>query len=153
MSAERHKPLAPENLERARGLRRNQTPMERKLWARLRDGRLNSIKFRRQHLIGPYIVDFYCDAVRLVIEIDGDSHVRQVEFDAERTRWLRENGFEVVRFANRDVVRNVDTVLEAIRDACRSRTPSPDPVRPWRTGSTSPGGRGYCSPSLFGRRS
>ena len=101
--------------ERARQLRKEMTPAERKLWARIRDGQLNSAHFRKQHAVGRFIADFFCAKSKLVIEIDGDTHADQIEYDAERTQWLNEQKhYRVVRFTNRDVQRNIEAVLERI---------------------------------------
>ena len=99
---------------RARELRQPQTPAEQKLWAVLRGNNLNGLKFRRQHPIGRFIVDFYCAEVKLVIEVDGESHDHQVEYDALRTAWLEENGDRVVRFLNTDVSSRLDDVIVEI---------------------------------------
>jgi len=103
---------------RARELRREQTPLERKLWSRLRGKQLNGLKFRRQHPLGRYIVDFCCVAHGLVLELDGDSHTEQIEYDAERTVWLESQGFRVIRFTNRQVERQMDAVLAEIARQC-----------------------------------
>ena len=103
---------------RARELRQPQTPAERKLWARLRNRQLSGLKFRRQHPIDRFIVDFYCAACRLAIEIDGDSHAGQVEYDQARTEWLEARGCRVIRFSNRDVQARLDVVLETILKEC-----------------------------------
>ena len=87
MPEKRHR-FPPELLHRSRELRQPLTPAERKLWTMLRNRNLAGYKFRRQHLIGHFIVDFYCAQVRLVVEIDGDIHSRQVEYDAARTAWF-----------------------------------------------------------------
>ncbi|MBN1137749.1 MAG: DUF559 domain-containing protein [Anaerolineae bacterium] len=110
---------------RARQLRHPQTPAEGVLWARLRDRRLGGYKFRRQHPVGRFIVDFFCDACHLVVEIDGDSHLDQVEYDAERTAWLEAQGYRVIRFTNREVQRQTAAVLEVILQACGERNPHP----------------------------
>lgn len=108
---------------RARELRRPQTPAESRLWARLRNRQLGGFKFRRQHPIGRFIVDFYCVEARLVVEIDGDSHLDQVEYDAGRTVWLSEQGNSVIRFTNQEIHQQLDAVLEAILDACQNQEP------------------------------
>lgn len=101
---------------RARELRKDLTPAEKKLWQHLRSGQLDGAHFRKQHAIGTYIVDFFCAKSKLVVEVDGDSHAKQVEYDAERTRWLNEEKhYRVIRFTNREVLRNIEGVLEAIR--------------------------------------
>ena len=100
---------------RARELRREMTPAERKLWARIRYGQLNGAHFRKQHAIGNFILDFFCAKSKLVIEVDGDTHADHVEYDEERTRWLNEQKhYRVIRFMNDDVHRNIDAVLEQI---------------------------------------
>ncbi len=76
--------------QRARELRQELTPAEKKLWQRLRNGQLNGAHFRKQRAVGIYIVDFFCAKSKLVIEVDGDSHADQIEYDAERTQWLNE---------------------------------------------------------------
>ena len=115
-------PIHPAIRARARELRQPQTPAERVLWGRLRNRQLDGYKFRRQHPIGRFIVDFYCAECRLVIEIDGDTHLDQVEYDQERTAWLEARGHRVVRFTNQDVHRRTGPVLEAILKACQERS-------------------------------
>jgi len=111
--------IYPPVLERARELRQPQTPAEQKLWARLRDRQLGGFKFRRQHPIGRFIVDFCCADRQLVVEIDGDSHAEQVEYDQARTEWLCEQGYSVIRFSNQAVWRQIEAVIEAILAACQ----------------------------------
>ena len=110
--------IKPMIRDRARELRRPMTPMEKLLWARLRDRRLEGFRFRRQHPAGSYIADFYCASAQLVIEIDGDSHATQEQYDQRRTQWFQDNGYRMVRFVNSDVVNNLDSVMEAIRAEC-----------------------------------
>ena len=109
--------------ERARELRREQTPSERKLWSHLRLKQLGGFKFRRQHAMGSYIVDFYCPARSLVVEIDGESHADREAYDAERTTWLEEQGLRVIRFTNREVHFEIEVVLEEILEACEEPPP------------------------------
>ena len=104
--------------DRARELRREQTPAERKLWSRLRRKQLYGLKFRRQHPIGRFIVDFCCVSQALVIEVDGDSHSEQEEYDQERTAWLEARGYRVIRFGNQQVERQIDAVLDEIARVC-----------------------------------
>ncbi len=111
--------IYPPILERARELRQPQTPIEGKLWARLRDRQLGGFKFRRQHPIGRFVVDFYCADCRLVVEVDGDSHADQVEYDQARTEWLNEQGYIVVRFPNWAVQSQLEVVLAAILAECQ----------------------------------
>jgi len=109
---------------RGRELRRALTPAEQRLWQYLRSGQLAGYGFRRQYPVGPFIVDFFCPAVRLVIEVDGDSHAEQAEYDAERTRWLGEQKrYRVVRFANEEVQHNIEAVVEGIGAAVKAPPP------------------------------
>jgi|SRR6516225_6160702 very-short-patch-repair endonuclease len=102
--------------DRARSLRAAQTEVERKLWQRLRSRQLNGAKFRRQHPIGSYVVDFFCLDARLVIELDGSQHGEENERQADqrRTAYLESQGYRVLRFWNEEVMDNIDGVLEAI---------------------------------------
>jgi very-short-patch-repair endonuclease len=102
-------------LERARKMRREATPPERALWRYLKSDQLDGARFRRQVVIGPYIVDFACRTpVMLVVELDGETHGAQEDYDAERTRFLGSKGYRMLRFSNRDVRQNIEGVLEAI---------------------------------------
>ena len=112
---------------RARRLRREMTPAERKLWSRLRRRGLLGAHFRRQHPVGPFIVDFFCAKAKLVIEIDGHTHGTWRSYDTARTSWLREEmGYRVLRFTNAEVLHNIEAVLEKIAEALRKWS-SPDP--------------------------
>jgi very-short-patch-repair endonuclease len=88
------------------------------LWRELRGGRLKGCRFRRQHPVGPYILDFYCPAVRLAVEIDGAVHegAAQARHDTHRDQWLRYNGITVLRVAASDVLgdEKLETVLRHI---------------------------------------
>jgi len=101
----------------ARDLRVNATVAERKLWARLRDAKLDGLSFRRQHPVGPYVLDFYCAAIRLAVELDGDQHGSDaaIAYDLARTRRLRRRGIRVIRFSNHHLLTDMDDVLEGIR--------------------------------------
>ena len=105
---------------RARALRRDMTLPEGLLWRALR-GRSGGLKFRRQHPIGRCIVDFYCPAVRLVVEIDGISHSMgdHPQRDQRRDDWLKSQDMRVVRFAAADVMTDVGSVVTAIVRECR----------------------------------
>jgi very-short-patch-repair endonuclease len=103
-----------QRVERARRLRRDQTDVERKLWLRLRDRRLNGWKFKRQMPVNRYIADFCCADGKLVIELDGGQHSERTEADAKRTGVLESCGYLVLRFWNNDVMSNMDGVLEEI---------------------------------------
>ena len=102
---------------RARCQRRQQTDAERKLWALLRDRRLSQTKWRRQRPMGPYIVDFICLEHRLIVECDGSQHVEN-ERDAIRDAWLASQGYRVLRFWNRDVLKTSANVIDTIIAAC-----------------------------------
>ena len=99
---------------RARTLRRQQTDVETKLWMRLRDRQLCGAKFRRQHPIGPYIVDFCCPERGLILELDGGQHAVQTAADQLRTRFLEADGYRVVRFWNHQVLEQMNAILEEI---------------------------------------
>ena len=113
----------------ARLLRRDQTDAERKLWARLRDRQLQGAKFRRQHPLAPYIVDFCCPETKLVIELDGGQHATRHEIDATRTAFLHTKGYRVLRFWNNDVLANMEGVLHRITEALKDPHPDPLPGR------------------------
>ena len=97
----------------ARALRRQMTEAEKMMWSKLRDRRLEGVKFKRQKPIAGYIVDFVALDFKLIVEIDGGQHAENAE-DAARTRVLEECGYHVVRFWNNDVLGNIDGVLEAL---------------------------------------
>ncbi len=103
-----------EKMRLARELRRRMTPEERILWQHLRAHRLQGLHFRRQQVIDGFVVDFYCYAASLVVEVDGEVHKAQAEYDAERHRALGQRGLRVLRIANEDVRRDVDGVLARI---------------------------------------
>ncbi len=102
---------------RARQLRKTMSKAEQLLWGRLRNGLLDGRRFRRQHPIGPYIIDFVCLAELLVIEVDGSHHAEpeRIESDAARTAWLAREGYRVVRFPTTEVHDNIDGVLSLTR--------------------------------------
>lgn len=106
-----------ENKELRKELRINQPKAEKLLWYRLKAKKFLNTKFRRQHGIGPFIVDFYCAELKLAIEIDGDSHFTDeaVEKDKSRTAYLEKEGIEILRFTNTDVYKNIDMVLEELK--------------------------------------
>ena len=99
----------------ARRLRRDMTDAERKLWAALRNRQIENVKFRRQHPLGRYLLDFYAEDHRLVIELDGNQHT--ADGDAERTAWLVAQGCRVLRFWNHEVMKQFDDVMAAIHTA------------------------------------
>ena len=103
-------------VERARELRKRLSPPEARLWVRLRRRQLRGLKFRRQHPIGPYIVDFYCAEARLAVEVDGrcHEHPERIAHDRRRTVWLSEQNIRVVRLASESVRTHLDEVLDFI---------------------------------------
>ncbi|MET4389367.1 very-short-patch-repair endonuclease [Bradyrhizobium sp. F1.4.3] len=100
----------------AQRLRANTTPHERKLWRALKDLPIEGSHFRRQAPIGPYVVDFFCPAKRLILEIDGGHHNEDdvAKRDLERQRWLESEGYRVVRFWNSEITGDLTAVLERI---------------------------------------
>ncbi|MDE2164158.1 MAG: DUF559 domain-containing protein, partial [Alphaproteobacteria bacterium] len=116
--------------EFASELRRSATNAEHRLWSLLRNRQLGGLRFRRQQPIGPYVVDFYCSAAKLIVELDGDQHGedRHVRYDADRTRWLTAHGYRVLRFSNGVFLQNPNTVFEGIWNALDdSGVPLPKP--------------------------
>ena len=105
--------LDPQLLEFAKTMRSNATDAEHLMWQLLRAKRFMNLKFRRQHVIAPYIVDFYCHELGLVIELDGSQHGTDdaIEYDAERTNFLEALDLKVVRYWNHDVLGNTEAVL------------------------------------------
>ena len=99
---------------RARELRNNPTYAEQTLWKVLRARQLSGHRFRRQHPIGPYIVDFVCLERNLVVELDGGQHLESMEYDAERSSYLNDCGFSVIQFWNNQALKELDGVREAI---------------------------------------
>ena len=116
----------------ARRLRRSMTDAEAALWTRLRGHRLLDASFRRQAPIGPYIVDFFCAAAHLVVEVDGGGHAlpEARRRDTRRTAWLEGAGYRVLRFWNTEVLNELDGVLEAIVAALAAASPRPDAAPP-----------------------
>lgn len=115
------RPLRSNSKTRTRAieLRKELTPAERKLWALIRNDQLG-VNFRRQHAIGNYIPDFVCIKKKLIIELDGGQHVEQVEYDAERTKYLESQGYKVIRFWNNEVLNDINGVIRNIQFALES---------------------------------
>jgi very-short-patch-repair endonuclease len=115
---------------RARGLRRDATEAEKKLWQHLRQPPFKQHHFRRQATIGPYFSDFACHQLKLVIEVDGGQHSLSAS-DETRTQYLEANGYRVLRFWNNEIFENMSGVLSAIDTAIAAdRPPTPDPSPP-----------------------
>ena len=127
-----------------RALLRDAATPERIVWQRLRASQLGGLKFRRQAPIGPYIVDFFCPAVRLVVELDGETHV-DAPGDRLRDAWLAREGYRVLCIWNNEVTGNLEGVLQLILLTARGENPSPRPSPPRGEGADtalSPWGRG-----------
>jgi very-short-patch-repair endonuclease len=133
--------LKPISIERARHLRKNPTPFEYILWTWLRKKQLYGVRFRRQHPIGPFIVDFCAPRNKLIIEVDGNHHLEQTEYDASRTLYLQSCGYRVLRFYNKDIANDIQGVLAMIISALQ-----PPPASPISFGNGG-GRRGYNPPS------
>ena len=99
----------------ARENRRKPTLAESVLWHHLRDSQVGDVRFRRQHAIGSYIVDFYASAAKLVVEVDGEIHLTQQEEDRVRDEFLEASGLKVLRFTNEEVISRTEAVLARIR--------------------------------------
>ena len=128
-----NKKLDPQLLIFAKSMRHTATDAESLMWQILRARRFMNLKFRRQHVIEPYIVDFYCHEIGLVIELDGSQHGTDdaVEYDVERTKFLEALGLTVVRYWNYDVLGWTDMVLEDLWNVClelKSTSPQPSPI-------------------------
>ena len=105
-------------LSRGKELRRETTFPERLLWSRLRERLCHGLRFRRQHPVGKYVVDFYCNSAKAVVELDGVSHLDHVTEDMERELFLEGLGLRVIRVTNDEVLTNLDNVVEDIARMC-----------------------------------
>ena len=136
--------LDPQLLEFAKAMRTNATDAEHLMWQLLRAKRFMNLKFRRQHVIAPYIVDFYCHELGLVIELDGSQHNTDDgrAYDFERTKFLEALGFRVVRYWNNEVLGNTEAVLGDLWNICfHLKSKSTSPLRNYNH-SSSPKRRG-----------
>jgi adenine-specific DNA-methyltransferase len=125
------------NTQRARQLRKNDTWAEKLMWRWLRDRRFSGYKFRRQHPIGDYYLDFFCEEAGLDIELDGSQHgfPEQRKHDEEREEFLKSRGIKILRFWNSRLRREAQSVRDTIFDELQKRAPHPlpdytKPVRP-----------------------
>jgi len=102
----------------ARELRKNATPQEHKVWTILRNHQFHGLEFKRQYPIGNYIVDFICRPKKLIIEIDGSQHntPEGIKYDEQRTKYLEEHGYTILRFWNSDVDNNIEGIYTAIEN-------------------------------------
>ena len=112
-----YKTVRPDHWQRAKTLRRSATDAEKALWEAVRRNKLGP-QFRRQHAMGMFIVDFFCQDARLIIEVDGDQHAEPdaVMYDYQRTGYLESRGYKVLRFSNTDVLFNTEMVLAEIKN-------------------------------------
>jgi very-short-patch-repair endonuclease len=130
----------------ARDLRQRMTPAEQRLWQALRGQRLAGLRFRRQHPVGPFVLDFARAERLLAIELDGAIHLEQQDQDAARTELLEVYGWQVLRFPNDAIFADLDVVLGTIRSAAFSR-----PIaRGWNTGAASNGTHQLPAPKVGG---
>ncbi len=111
------------NKSRRKRLRINSTEAEKILWGKVRNRKLKNLKFYRQYSVGPYILDFVCPKLRLGIELDGEQHKENKEYDEEREIFLNKAGVHVLRFWNNEILSNIDNVLEKITEFERSQFP------------------------------
>ncbi len=119
-------PVTPSLKARSRELRQAATAEEQRLWQELRAHRSTALQFRRQQVIGLFIVDFYCHAARLIVEVDGGIHRIQRDEDRSRDEWLKTRGFRVLRVTNDDVMGKLSQTISVIASLVRARTtPSP----------------------------
>jgi len=104
-------------LAKARTLRKNQTPQERKMWNLLRHHRFYGFEFRRQYIIDNYIVDFVCLEKMLVIELDGGQHneTANIKYDTRRTKYIESKGFKVIRFWNDEIDNDINGVYDCLK--------------------------------------
>ena len=119
-----------ELLEYARELRQNSTDVERIMWKILRNRQVLNFKFRRQQSVGKYIADFLCTEQKIIIELDGGQHneERNKIYDLERTKFLEQQGYKVLRFWNIDVLKNLEGVVESIFLSLKHPHPNPLPL-------------------------
>ena len=116
-----HLNATPNVFEYANALKKEMTDAEKALWEKLRDRRLNNLKFRRQHPTGKFILDFYCHELKLAIEVDGNIHEMEdvKEKDQGRTYMLAEWEITVIRFTNEEILNNINLVLENIKSLAK----------------------------------
>ncbi len=119
----RLKARSERDLHRSRELRREMTPPEIKLWVRVRERRLGGLKFRRQHVISPYVCDFYCDEAALVVELDGRTHAERRERDARRDDLVRSDEVLTLRITVSEFERDIEGALDLILRTARGRVP------------------------------
>ncbi|WP_254509979.1 endonuclease domain-containing protein [Anatilimnocola floriformis] len=130
-----HRNRSPLFIERSREMRQQPNNAEAMVWDALRDRKLKGFKFRRQYAMGNFIADFYCAEAKLIVELDGKTHIGKEEYDAARVVWFESQGLCVLRFGNHDVDESLEGFLEVVWSKCvertakvpRSSSPSPQP--------------------------
>ncbi len=125
MVRQNNHPVEAKDYALAKRLRKQQTPMEKRPWELLsQTARAHGLKFRRQHPLHPYIVDFVCLKAGLVVEVDGVSHDACIAYDAKRTAYLESKGYKIIRFSNEDIMHDTQgVVLTILREAMISQQP------------------------------
>lgn len=118
--------LPEQTKQNARRLRNSMTDAEQKLWQQLRQRQIHGLKFRRQHPCGKFILDFACLEIKLAIEVDGGQHTEAALYDEQRSQWLKQQGWVVLRFWNNQVLGELDEVMAVIYQQCTPPSqPSP----------------------------
>jgi len=138
-------------LQKAKELRQKQTPAEQMLWQCLRANQLHGAKFRRQHNIGQYIVDFYCHAAKLVIELDGGIHELQKDRDSDRDAYLEANGLQVLRLKNEEIIQNLPKIFQTISQFLFLPSPAGEGQGVRADNARGRGARGEGRLSCYGR--
>lgn len=113
----------PQVEQAARQLRQNLTPAEAVLWQALRERQVSGLKFRCQHPVGQFILDFYCPSLKLVIEVDGDSHAQKAGYDQARSGQLQDHGYRILRFSNAQVLHDLQAVISCIQAVAKTEFP------------------------------
>jgi very-short-patch-repair endonuclease len=111
--------VSARQVESSKQLRREMTPAEKILWKEVKANKLNGLHFRRQQIVHGYFADFYCHQHELIVEVDGEIHKLQTEYDAKREEYLIGLGFRIIRFTNEEIAKNLNGVLQKIVEVCR----------------------------------
>jgi very-short-patch-repair endonuclease len=138
----RGRKVTAKGVAKARVLRRSSTEAEKRLWNLLRNRTVAGLKFIRQMPIDPFVADFVCRDLMLIIEVDGSQHVDDEAYDRRRTAYLNARGYSVLRFWNSEVLRELDGVHELIGRLASGESPDPSPGWRYSPATLSPEGRG-----------